>query len=354
MKHRDIYIDIARGLAIASVVLGHIHDGLDSKLIYVFHMPFFFILSGYLHRVETQEWQYFKKKCIALLIPYFTYLAIIQAPNTLGVLHRFISQPTGENLLIVRGYIAKLLYGGEGLEGAIGVFWFVTCLFLTQQLFNFIKKRVSSTRALLAIAAIFYSVAVIDQFDPTHFAAPWAANVVACTFPFYAMGSVYGKYLFEPQGANSQNRLFIFLATTVTALSALLVALGFDLSFGMKHSQYGYVILSPLAAVCMTKLLMTGIHGLFKTGWLAKYQRTQGAIAFAGTASITIMFVHRLLEYNLPDIIYKQPLLSTLLIVAMCCVLHSLLLRSRLTRVFFLGSKKDFQQLSLTKPIRQS
>ncbi|MEL6814630.1 MAG: acyltransferase family protein [Cyanobacteria bacterium J06598_3] len=72
-KARNTQIDIARGLAIFSVVYGHIATGLLSKTIYLFHMPFFFMVSGYFHKVEPQEGKYLKKKGLSLLVPYFMY-----------------------------------------------------------------------------------------------------------------------------------------------------------------------------------------------------------------------------------------------------------------------------------------
>ena len=43
--NRDITIDIAKGIAILLVVLGHLQNPIN-KYIYAFHMPLFFFLSG--------------------------------------------------------------------------------------------------------------------------------------------------------------------------------------------------------------------------------------------------------------------------------------------------------------------
>ena len=47
-KDRIIYLDIARALTIFCVILGHIVDSSTStkSLLYAFHMPAFFFLSG--------------------------------------------------------------------------------------------------------------------------------------------------------------------------------------------------------------------------------------------------------------------------------------------------------------------
>lgn len=47
------YIDIAKGIGIILVILGH--SGVNSEIkdfIYGFHMPLFFVISGYLYNVD--------------------------------------------------------------------------------------------------------------------------------------------------------------------------------------------------------------------------------------------------------------------------------------------------------------
>lgn len=52
---RESYIDVARGLVILLVLIGHSEPpALIKTGIYGFHMPFFFILSGYLF--DSNKW----------------------------------------------------------------------------------------------------------------------------------------------------------------------------------------------------------------------------------------------------------------------------------------------------------
>lgn len=63
------WIDIAKGIGIILVLIGHI--SLNKKInnfIYSFHMPLFFILSGYLYKNKEN---YVKKKTKTILVPYF-------------------------------------------------------------------------------------------------------------------------------------------------------------------------------------------------------------------------------------------------------------------------------------------
>lgn len=91
MKERNPAIDVAKGIAIIAVVIGHVvtsyHNSnlmMDEaipnylcKLVYSFHMPLFFMVSGYL--VSTKEfvwafcWPAVRKNLISYGIPYVAF-----------------------------------------------------------------------------------------------------------------------------------------------------------------------------------------------------------------------------------------------------------------------------------------
>ena len=91
MKKRLEYVDQIRGLAILSVVIGHIiqfnniQGGLDNRvlnIIYSFNMPLFFFISGYIgyKTIKVSDinsfLQHLQKKFIGLCIPLLTWSLI--------------------------------------------------------------------------------------------------------------------------------------------------------------------------------------------------------------------------------------------------------------------------------------
>ena len=56
MPERIGWVDFAKGVAIILMVLGHvIYAGMDLfKIIFVFHMPFFFVTAGFL--LNLRKW----------------------------------------------------------------------------------------------------------------------------------------------------------------------------------------------------------------------------------------------------------------------------------------------------------
>jgi len=74
---RNSSLDIAKGIGIILVVIGHLHEAplLLVKFIYSFHMPLFFILSGYIYNITKYSslslYEYIRSKWGNLIIPYF-------------------------------------------------------------------------------------------------------------------------------------------------------------------------------------------------------------------------------------------------------------------------------------------
>jgi fucose 4-O-acetylase-like acetyltransferase len=81
---RSNILDSAKGFGIVCVVIGHeivkvqpssFQDNLLYNVIYTFHMPLFFIISGYLmyQSLKGDRVQWIKKKACQLLIPHFVF-----------------------------------------------------------------------------------------------------------------------------------------------------------------------------------------------------------------------------------------------------------------------------------------
>ncbi|MBP9989017.1 MAG: acyltransferase family protein, partial [Ruminococcus sp.] len=72
-KKRIDWIDMAKGYGMILVIIGHIvaDKGIAFRLISSFHMPLFFVLSGYLFSNKKTFKEFFIKKVKSLVVPYF-------------------------------------------------------------------------------------------------------------------------------------------------------------------------------------------------------------------------------------------------------------------------------------------
>lgn len=149
MKRREKGIDVAKGIVILLVVLGHLvsFNGYLWRIIFSFHMPFFFIMSGYCTRNNENSFsRYLIKYTKSLLIPTFICRIIFLITGYGGV--SFLSG--------VKESIQYILYPFSE--------WFISSLFLSKILFFIWHKGFSLIEKLktqliyagVTIAALFF------------------------------------------------------------------------------------------------------------------------------------------------------------------------------------------------------
>lgn len=73
MKERLCWVDNAKFIGIYLVVLGHLRlpNSFATQLIYSFHVPLFFFLSGLLFHFDANRKEHIKKAFSRLVVPYF-------------------------------------------------------------------------------------------------------------------------------------------------------------------------------------------------------------------------------------------------------------------------------------------
>lgn len=113
-KYRIAECDIIRGILIVFVVIGHSGEGVLHDIIFLFHMPLFFVLSGFLLEGDrAKEKEYLTYKAKRLLIPYVGYLLV-------------------DFLLVRRDYsMNSLIHAFYGGRACSGVYWYITCFLFT-------------------------------------------------------------------------------------------------------------------------------------------------------------------------------------------------------------------------------
>lgn len=132
---RNRTIDITRGIAILSIIIGHLNVWTINRVVFTFHVPIFFLLTGYFMKAEPLC-VHVRKKARTLLVPYaLTCIVIIFLA---GVIALFAHDNV---VLTLKSWLFASLYGSGSsyLEpfkiydiGAIWFLWasFWGCVFL--------------------------------------------------------------------------------------------------------------------------------------------------------------------------------------------------------------------------------
>lgn len=270
------WIDCAKGIGIAAVVFGHTGVGTKAAdFLYVWHMPLFFFLSGFLHKPQQDLNAYFKKKVFHLIVPYCAFLLTMLAANVLMVLHR------GGGTSQIAPLFINAAWGGSRLSGPYGVVWFAPCLFMTQQAMNLILVR-TTQRAAAILAALCLGFSYLTSVYVHASDVPLDAHVTLAAIPLFFVGSLVRNRKFD---------MWWVRATSLCGLiaSAILIRSGHHISYNMKGGDYGVPFLSFLLA------LLSIIAVLNLSQMVAKYSILAMVPCSIGAASMGIMYVHKML-----------------------------------------------------------
>ena len=86
-KNRVQYFDIARGIAMICIILGHLNNSLINRVVFTFHVPIFFFITGYFMNSKCGIKDYARNKLRTLIVPYIVTCIVI---IILGTLKGFI------------------------------------------------------------------------------------------------------------------------------------------------------------------------------------------------------------------------------------------------------------------------
>ena len=154
MRKRIDFIDYSKGLGIFFVVFGHVYCGnnIVTNWIYSFHMPLFFILSGFLLYFEKERnfKKLFLRKCKSLIIPYLTFSII----NMIG---NYFIKDMSINSLKIDSLNIFTLYGLYAL-------WFLITLFIAECIFLFSKNNIKKKRNKVLFYLVIIGVALVLVF----------------------------------------------------------------------------------------------------------------------------------------------------------------------------------------------
>lgn len=273
-KPRLPQIDIAKAILIILVVIGHTHFTY-SKYIYWFHMPCFFIISGYL--LKPQDIRYFfKKKSISYFIPLFLF----------GVIDLLLS-----NKLTILG-ILQLLYNGRVMGG---VYWFVPCLLLSSLTVLIVEKFCKSYKTIIYIAfisiSVIYSRYIIPDDSmkyPLYLCFPWNIDVSILASSYLALG----MYLRNSSILDKLLRPKYLVAITLIICGFIVIDYMeiADFRLDMKYSVYENFIFITLLPICSFLLLFQLSKLLSTINFLSSF------LMMVGKASLYIMYVHLIIK----------------------------------------------------------
>ncbi len=251
MPKRIEYLDIAKGIGILLVVLGH--NDLKTNFpffyhfIYSFHVPLFFFLSGYFINTSISFLEYSTKRFHAVLKPYlFTILLIYFASVSFGNM--------GFQNALLR--IAKALYGSFFYIDW-GQLWFLPNLFVVS-LYAFLFIRMTGKLknrwitwglllATLAISLVFlhtfypFSLSIFGK-DYQLYGLPFSLDILLLNGFFFLLGN-------EVRQVTSEKTFTPVLLLIGAAIGLILLNLFFPYSVDVAKRIYDSFFVNTAEAI---------------------------------------------------------------------------------------------------------
>lgn len=233
------YLDIAKGVGILLVVIGHCinSNSLIGKWIWTFHMPLFFIISGMLYDSSRYPYfsSFFRKKTKTLLLPLLIFSILIIT------LKSFIF-PESFNINSLRKTLPDVAY------------WFIFILYLSEIIYYFINKFINNTqtKSLVILSLPIISFILMKQCINLPYNI---SSVFICTF-FYGIGNLF-RYTINVKIEKSKNNYRnMFLSLILLFIPAISVYFT-DKTIDLRTNTIPYPIIYNIL------IAFTGVYGTF-------------------------------------------------------------------------------------------
>jgi acyltransferase len=152
LSENSVNVDFVRGVGIIAVVVGHFANPFG-LFIYSWHMPLFFIISGYLTKVDVAFFIFVKKQFRRLMYPFFIWEAI--SLFTLYPKNIFLNRLKPDFVVLTLKSFLWMNY--HILEGQYGfVLWFLPALFIGRVMIYLLFKYFSNQLVILLIGLLCF------------------------------------------------------------------------------------------------------------------------------------------------------------------------------------------------------
>lgn len=307
------WVDIAKGIAIILMVIGHeVQSQHIHAFIFSFHMPLFFILSGFTSRhVDTWERFWIKAKKTFTHVWLLAVLMII----LLGI----------ENLIFVKGFnfagfcqsIIKGIFWGSNIPAislmSVGVMWFLFVFFWAKLIFDALQVILSD----VYIGIVLFIASGFSMFYCQNFAhyLPQAFDIVPIAAFFMWTGAVARRAINNNSIIGKKNILY----SVMIVFWIICFVLNVYIELSIRHYPLTFVsIVEALGGTLAVSLL---------SKWITIY-KVSNLLQLIGKHTLAVMCIHHLDLYwiNWGNYIHWWPLASVIRLAIDLVILYIFLL----------------------------
>lgn len=243
IKKRILWLDIAKAIAIISVIIGHtIPAGYLSNFILTFHVPIFFIATGFtIKSISIKDRKEFIKRIIhdikILIIPYC--IAVFLRDIAISIQYGI---PIIE---LLKGLPLKLLWASP-LRNIycieVGFVWFLPAIFWAKIIFYIIENVFPSNYKNIVFLMCIPISLIISSICPL----PQVLDIALIGTFFVFIGRFLRNNINIFDLDNSKNNIILYVSFFVW----IFCWIGLNINLNMAYRLYPYGILSIIEAIC--------------------------------------------------------------------------------------------------------
>lgn len=284
MSKRIDYLDVLKGIGIILMIIGHSYGRNTTlgKFIFSFHMPLFFLISGYFFKPKDPKYL-FTKNVYRLLVPYISTCILM---TLLALFKNILS---GNNTsIVIKDWIIASMYGmGSSLKQTIipnvkpiGAIWFLLALFLSECFFNSILKLKKYMPLYLPVALSAY----IGISTSKYIWLPLSVQAALVSVVFLYVGYISKEH--DILKYTPSKSIIIIMGLT------WVICIKFS-SISMVSNYYKTGLLDMIGGICGT------YYFVYISKFISKYTKyIKSALTFIGKETLVILCFH-LIELNL-------------------------------------------------------
>ena len=282
-QNRMVCLDIAKGIAIISIIIGHL--GIDSinKVVYTYHIPVFLLISGYFINDKKSLRDFAISRTKSLMIPYLTTCVGI---IILGTIKGFLlGDPKAE---FIRWLMASMYGSGGDYQTPftihqIGAIWYLPATLLSSVLLRWSLNYRYTIRTVIIFGAFIVGYLSSKYF----FWFPMSIQAGACCTLYMYIGWIYKEHRI----CECDNRI-----RSVAIIALIILWIEFISQFQgfwLVRNYFGRGIIDIIGSLCASRVV------IFLSSIIEKktYYLRNG-LSYLGRYSLLILCVH-IIELNL-------------------------------------------------------
>ena len=286
-KDRILWIDLAKGITIILVIMGHTIEGIGRGMIFSFHLPLFFILSCITFRYSKNEKKFIRnteRSFLHLIIPAYLMLLAGAAVDIYRNIEAF------HDINYCFDYVRKISMTGIFASGvdvwinggqvfAMGIPWFLVVLFGGRTLFDYLQLKLDGKNLIIVSVLLSIVGAAVGQIQYQAF----SFDIALFVLPFFLVGKYFKVFEVEKKPLM---KLVVYLVVWGLLFVGTMNVYHSYMELAWRH--YASYPILYLVAVAGT-LAMTEFCVL-----MSKIKVPVRPVSYLGKHSMWLLFIHHM------------------------------------------------------------